>query len=371
MIVGVPKEIKEQEYRVGMTPAGVERLKSEGHDVLVEKGAGLGSAFEDEEYVQAGAELVDSADMVFQRAEMVVKVKEPLDPEFPRLRENQILFTYLHLASDENMTKSLLGTRCIGFAYETIETDDGSLPLLNPMSEVAGRLAIQCGAHFLERPHGGRGVMLGGVPGVMPGKVVILGAGIVGLNAAQMAMGLGADVTILTRNTDRLRRIDETYFGRIKSLKMTPQNVQEAVKDGDLIVGAVLITGDKAPKLITRNMLKTMKKGSVIVDVSIDQGGIAETSRPTYHSDPVYEIEGVIHYCVANMPGCVPRTSTLALTNETLPFAVELANKGWRKAMRDNMALARGLNVYLGKVTYKPVADLFKLPYLSIEEVVE
>ncbi len=368
MIVGIPKEIKPEEYRVAMTPAGVKALKAGGHDVLVEREAGLGSGFQDEEYVQAGAEMIETAGEVFERAGMIVKVKEPLPPEIPQIRDGQILFTYLHLAADRALTEGLLEARCIGLAYETVETADGGLPLLTPMSQIAGRLAVQMGARFLERPQGGRGVLLGGVPGVRPASVLILGAGIVGMNAARMAMGLGAEVIVSTRNAARLRRIDEVYFGRIRTLKMTRENIEEAVREADLVVGAVLVTGDKAPRLITREMLKTMKKGAVIVDVSIDQGGIAETSRPTYHNDPVYEVDGVIHYCVANMPGCVPRTATLALTNETLPYAVEIADKGWQQATRDDPALARGLNVCLGKLTCKPVADLFALPYTPPEE---
>ncbi len=369
MIIGVPKEIKNNEYRVGMTPAGVDVLVSEGHELYVETSAGAGTGFDDADYEKAGAKILKTADEVFKKADMIIKIKEPLDPEFPRLRKGQILFTYLHLAGDRALTEKTLETGCIGIAYETMELKNGSLPLLVPMSEVAGRLATVEGAKYMQRTFGGRGIFLGGVPGTQPAQVLVLGAGIVGRHSMQMAVGLGADVTIMTRNVNRLREIDATYQGRVKTLKMTPYSVREAVTQADLIVGSVLVTGDKAPWIITRDMLKTMRKGAVIVDVSIDQGGCCETSKPTTHSEPIYEVDGVIHYCVANMPGCVPRTSTFALTNETLPYAVEIANKGWKQACKDNYTIKTGLNTFEGKLTCKPVADVFDMPFTPPEEV--
>jgi alanine dehydrogenase len=369
VIVGIPKEIKNNEYRVGMTPAGVEVLVKEGHTVYVEKTAGAGTGLPDSDYEKAGAKILKTADEVFGKSEMIVKIKEPLDPEFPRLRKGQILFTYLHLAGDKQLTLNTLETGCIGIAYETMERADGSLPLLVPMSEVAGRLAVIEGAKYMQRTYGGRGIFMGGVPGTSPAEVLVLGAGIVGRHAMQMAVGLGADVTIMTRNIDRLREIDAQYRGRVKTLKMTPWAVREAVTQADVIVGSVLVTGGKAPWIVTKDMLKTMRRGAVIVDVSIDQGGCCETSKPTTHSDPIYEVDGVIHYCVANMPGCVPRTSTFALTNETLPYAVEIANKGWKKACQDNPIIRTGLNTFEGKLTYKPVADVFGLKYTPPEKV--
>jgi alanine dehydrogenase len=369
VIVGVPKEIKNNEYRVGMTPAGVEMLSKAGHTVFVQKTAGEGTGIADSEFEQADATILGTADEVFEKADMIIKIKEPLEPEFPRLRKGQILFTYLHLAGDKELTQKTLETGCIGIAYETMEREDGSLPLLVPMSEVAGRLATLEGAKYMQRTYGGRGIFLGGVPGTDPAQVLVLGAGIVGRHSMQMAAGLGAEVTIMTRNVNRLREIDAIYRGRVKTLKMTPWSIREAVKNADLIIGSVLVTGAKAPWLITKDMLKTMRRGTVIVDVSIDQGGCVETSRPTTHSEPIYEVDGVIHYCVANMPGCVPRTSTFALTNETMPFALEIANKGWQKACQDNYIIRTGLNVCEGKLTYKPVADVFDMPYTPAEDV--
>ncbi len=369
MKVGIPKEIKNNEYRVGMTPAGVEALVAAGHEVFVQKSAGEGTRIPDEDYVRAGAEILPAAKDVFDAADMIVKVKEPLEPEFPLFHRGQILFTYLHLAGDRELTDRVLGLGIVGIAYETMEREDGTLPLLVPMSEVAGRLATVEGAKYLQRTFGGRGIFLGGVPGVLPAKVLVLGGGVVGRHAAMMALGLGADVTLMTRNVNRLRDLDVTLHGRFKTLKMSPWNLREALKDADLVVGAVLVTGARTPWLIRREDLKLMKKGAVIVDVSIDQGGCCETSRPTTHAEPVYEVDGVIHYCVANMPGCVPLTSTYALTNETAPYALEIAEKGWKQACRDNYTIRTGLNVVGDKLTCKAVAEAFEMPYTPPEEL--
>jgi alanine dehydrogenase len=367
MIVGIPKEIKSQEHRVAIVPGGVEVLVTRGHTVLVEKSAGAGSAIADEAFLGCGAQLA-SRDDVFGRADMIMKVKEPLPAEYPLLRAGQILYTYLHLASNEALTRALLERQVIGIAYETVE-ERGRLPLLTPMSEVAGRVSVQVGARFMEKAQGGRGVLLSGVPGVPPAKVVVLGGGIVGRNATQVAVGMGAQVVVLDIDTDVLARIEETYHGRLTTLKSTPLNIREAIRDADLVIGAVLVKGDKAPYLVTRDMLKTMKKGAVIVDVSIDQGGCVETSRATTHADPVYEVDGIIHYCVANMPGGVPLTSTYALTNATLRYAIELADHGAVKAMTEREGLRKGLNVWKGVVTFKPIADLFRLPFKTPEDV--
>ena len=369
MIIGIPKEIKNHEYRVGIIPAGVELLVDTGHKVYVQTRAGEGPGIGDDEYKAAGAEILPTAEDVFNKAEMIIKIKEPVGPEFSMMRKGQIWFTYFHLAGDVELTKKTLETGVVGIAYETMEAENGSLPLLVPMSEVAGRLAIVEGAKYLQSTFGGRGIFLGGVPGTEPAKVVVLGAGIVGKHAAQMAVGLGAEVTIMTRTVNRLRALDEIYRGRIKTLKMTPFNIRESLKTAHLVVGSVLVTGDKAPWVISREMLKIMQKGTVIVDVSIDQGGCCETSKPTTHAEPIYQVDGIIHYCVANMPGCVPRTSTFALTNETIPFAVEIANKGWQQACKDNRTIYTGLNTVEGKLTYKPVADVFNIPYTPPEEV--
>jgi alanine dehydrogenase len=371
MIVGVPKEIKDNEYRVGILPSGVEALRGAGHKILVQKDAGTGVGISDGEYIKAGAETRETPQEIFDEAEMIIKIKEPLDPELGMLTEGQVLFAYLHLAGDEALTRRVLESKIIGIAYETIETDDGKLPLLTPMSEVAGRLAIQEGAKYLEKTYGGRGILLGGVAGVPPAKVVILGAGAVGINAVQMAVGMGAEVTVLEINSEKLRGLDLAFQGRVKTLKSNLWNIREAIRDADLVVTGVLITGAKAPRMITRDMLRSMKKGSVIVDVSIDQGGCCETSKATSHSDPIYEVDGVIHYCVANMPGCVPLTSTFALTNETIPYALEIANKGYKKALLGDRPLLRGLNVFKGKLTYKPVADVFNIPYTPPEKALE
>lgn len=361
MIVGILKEIKAEENRVSMTPAGVEIMKQNGHTVLVEKDAGDGSGLENTAYVTAGAELVDTPGEIYARAEMVMHVKEPLPSEYDLIREGQIVFTYLHLAASEELTLALIRSKSIDIAYETIQKADGSLPLLTPMSEVAGRMAIQQGAKYLEMAQGGQGVLLGGVPGVDPGTVLVIGGGIVGTNAAKMACGLGAKVYLLDSNLERLRYLSDVMPSNCFLLMSSPATIRKFVKEAHVVVGAVLIPGAKAPKLITRDMLKTMKKGSVMVDVAIDQGGCFETSKPTTHSNPIYTVEGVVHYCVANMPGGVAKTSTFALTNATLPYAVEIANKGWRRAIRENPEIRLGANVVKGKVSCKGVADAFGL----------
>ncbi len=368
MIVGILKEIKAEENRVCMTPAGVEVMKQNGHTVLVEKSAGVGSGFEDAQYAQAGAEIVSSAKEIFKRSDMVMHVKEPLPPEYDLIREGQIIFTYLHLAAAEELTHQLIKSKSVGIAYETIQKKDGSLPLLTPMSEVAGRMAIQQGAKYLEMAQGGHGVLLGGVPGVDPGMVVILGGGVVGTNAAKMACGLGARVYLLDKSLDRLRYLSDVMPANCFLLYATPATIRDLITRADVVVGAVLVPGAAAPKLVTREMLKTMKNGSVLVDVAIDQGGCFETSKATTHSNPIFTVEGVVHYCVANMPGGVAKTSTLALTNATLPYAVEIANKGWKKAMKENEEIRLGANVVKGKVTYKAVAEVFGLEYVPIEK---
>jgi len=369
MIVGILKEIKTEENRVCMTPAGVEVMIANGHKLLVEKGAGSGSGFEDAAYIKAGAEIVGTAAEIFKKSDMVIHVKEPLPPEYDLIRENQIVFTYLHLAAAEELTKALIKTKSVCIAYETIQKPDRSLPLLTPMSEVAGRMAIQQGAKYLEMAQGGHGVLLGGVPGVDPGNVVVIGGGIVGINAAKMACGLGAKVYILDMNLDRLRYLSDVMPANCFGLFSSPATLRELIQRADVVVGAVLIPGAKAPKLITREMLKTMKPGSVLVDVAIDQGGCFETSKPTTHGNPIYTVDGVVHYCVANMPGAVPRTSTMALTNATLPYAVEIANKGWKKAMQESNEIKLGANIVNGKVTYKAVADAFGLDYTPIDKL--
>lgn len=357
MIVGVPREIKDREFRVGVVPAGVRAFTAAGHTVVVESGAGEGSGFSDREYRQAGADVTGLASDVYSRAEMIVKVKEPLSEEYRLLREGLILFTYLHLAPLPELTDVLLGKKIIGVAYETVQLTDGSLPLLTPMSEVAGRLAVQAGARFLEKSAGGRGVLLAGVPGVEPGHVAILGSGTVAENAARIATAMGATVTILGRNLRRLAELDALYGGRLRTLASNRENIDAELRKADLVVGAVLLPGASAPKLITREMLALMKKGSVIVDVSIDQGGCVETARPTTHSNPTFEVDGIIHYCVANMPGAVPRTSTYALTNATLPYALQIANSGIKAAVSANSALKRGVNVYLGHLVNPEVGE--------------
>ena len=367
MLVGVPREIKDNENRVSLTPAGVGELTHHGHAVLVERSAGVGSGFADAEYQSAGAELVDSHEEVFARAEMIVKVKEPIAPEYGLLRPGQLLFTYLHLAAEEALTRALVERGVSAIAYETVEVDR-TLPLLTPMSEVAGRMAVQVGAHYLEKTHGGRGQLLGGVPGVRPSNVVIVGGGVVGTNAAQMALGAGAAVTILDKSAERMRYLSEVLHGNLYTVMSNRQNLAHAVSYADLLVGAVLIPGAKAPKLVSEEMIRSMRPGSVVVDVAIDQGGCIETARPTSHSDPTYEVGGVIHYCVTNMPGAVPRTSTYALSNVTLPYALRLANQGFVGAVREDPALARGVNVHDGKITYEAVAAAFGLPYTPLDE---
>jgi alanine dehydrogenase len=371
MIVGVLKEIKTEENRVCMTPAGVEIMRQNGHAVLVEKNAGKGSGFNNKAYADAGAEIVETAKEIFKRSKMVMHVKEPLPPEYDLIRKDQIIFTYLHLAAAEKLTNVLIKSKSISIAYETIQKDDGSLPLLTPMSEVAGRMAIQQGAKYLEMAQGGHGILLGGVPGVDPGTVLIIGGGVVGVNAAKMACGLGAKVYILDMNLERLRYLSDVMPSNCFLLMSKPTTVRRLIKEADVVVGAVLIPGAKAPKLLTRQMLKTMKKGAVLVDVAIDQGGCFETSKATTHGKPIYTVEGVVHYCVANMPGAVPKTSTLALTNATLPYAVEIANKGWKKAMKQNPEIKAGANVVKGKVTYKGVAEAFGLKYTSVDRLLK
>ena len=370
MRIGIPREIKEMENRVGTTPAGVAELVRNGHQVCVEKNAGLGSGFSNAEYKESGAIIVNSAAEAWA-CEMVYKVKEPLAEEYGFFREDLLLFTYLHLAAEGPLTKALMESKTTSVAYETVQLPDKSLPLLTPMSEVAGRMAVQVGARFLEKPQGGRGVLLGGVPGVEPAEVVIIGGGVVGINSAKMAVGSGAKVTILDVNADRMRYLDDVFNGRVELVMSNSYNIAKAVKKADLLIGGVLIPGTKAPHLVTEAMVKTMKKGSVIVDVAIDQGGCVETiDRVTYHSDPVYERHGVVHYSVGNMPGAVARTSTLALTNVTLPYAVDLANKGWKTACRDDHALDLGLNTNAGNVTCKGVAEAFGYDFVPPEQVV-
>jgi len=369
MIVGILKEIKAEENRVAMTPAGVEVMAHNGHTVLVETTAGTGSGFADAAYAAAGAEIVATPKEIYDRAEMVMHVKEPLPSEYDLIRQDQIVFTYLHLAAAEELTQALIKRGSVNIAYETIQKADGSLPLLTPMSEVAGRMAIQQGAKYLEMAQGGHGILLGGVPGVDPGMVVVIGGGIVGTNAAKMACGLGAKVYVLDMNLDRLRYLSDVMPANCFLLMSSPATLRDLITRADVVVGAVLIPGAKAPRLITRDMLKTMKKGAVLVDVAIDQGGCFETSKATTHTNPIFTVDGVVHYCVANMPGAVPKTSTMALTNATLPYAVQIANKGWRQAMRDNQEIKLGANVINGKVTCKGVSEAFGLEYVSTDSL--
>lgn len=369
MIIGVPKEIKNNENRVALTPAGVKELMKHGHQIFVQKTAGAGSGFNDDDYVQSGAELLSTIEEVYATTEMIIKVKEPIEAEYSLIREDQLVFTYFHFASYEPLTKAMIASKSVCLAYETVEKPDRSLPLLVPMSEVAGRMSIQEGAKYLEKPSGGRGILLGGVPGVRPAKVMILGGGVVGTNAAKMAAGLGADVTILDLSLSRLRYLDDVMPANVNTFMSNEYNIRELISSHDLIVGAVLIPGAKAPHLITRDMLKDMKPGTVLVDVAVDQGGCIETCKPTTHEDPTYMIDGILHYCVANMPGAVPYTSTLALTNATLPYAIELANKGWRKACKERNELKLGLNIVNGEVVYKGVSDAFGLPHTPVDAV--
>lgn len=369
MIIGVPAEIKNSENRVAMTPAGVVELVSRGHTVYVQQSAGVGSGFEDKEYVSAGAHILPTIEEVYAIAEMIVKVKEPIEKEYGLIQKDQLVFTYFHFASSENLTDAMIKSGAVCLAYETVEKQDGSLPLLVPMSEVAGRMAIQQGAKYLEKPLKGKGVLLGGVPGVPPGRVLVLGGGIVGTQAAKMAAGLGARVVIMDINLQRLRYLEDVMPPNVTTIMSNSFNIQEAIKTADLIVGAVLIPGAKAPHLITREMLKDMRAGTVLVDVAVDQGGCIETCEPTTHENPTFIIDDVVHYCVANMPGAVPYTSTLALTNATLPYVIQLANKGWQKGCKENEELRKGLNVVKGKVVYPGVSAAFGLPLSKLEEV--
>lgn len=368
MIIGVPKEIKNNENRVALTPAGAKELIKRGHQVYVQQSAGLGSGFSDQDYSAAGASLLPSIEATYQIAEMIMKVKEPIESEYKLIKPNQLLFTYFHFASYEPLTKAMVASKAICLAYETVEKADRSLPLLVPMSEVAGRMAIQKGANYLEKPLGGRGILLGGVPGVLPAKVLILGGGIVGTQAAWMAAGLGADVIIMDVSLPRMRYLADVMPANVKTMMSNEYNIREQINQADLIVGAVLIPGAKAPHLITKDMLKDMKKGAVVVDVAVDQGGCIETCKPTTHENPTYVIDDVVHYCVANMPGAVPYTSTLALTNATLPYAIQLADKGWKKAAQENADLVPGLNVIQGDIVYKAVAEAFAMPYTPVEK---
>jgi alanine dehydrogenase len=363
--IGVAREIKTDEYRVALTPAGARELVLKGHEVLVETTAGGGSSFPDADYERAGAR-IGSVDDVWSQSELLLKVKEPIAAEYPRLRDGLVLFTYLHIAADEALTRALVESGIAAVAYETVETDDHRLPLLAPMSEIAGRLASQAGAYFLEKPLGGRGLLLGGVPGVSPGRVLVLGGGVVGYNAAIIAIGLGAQVTILDKSIDRMRYLDEILSGRVSTVMSSALQIESSIADADLVIGAVLVPGARAPKLVTRDMLGVMKKGAVIVDVAIDQGGCVETAHPTTHSDPVYDVDGITHYCVANMPGGVPITSTKALTNATLPYVEAIADHGLAEAVARDPALGRGVNVVDGKITYEPVAEAHDLPYTPL-----
>ncbi len=371
MIIGVPKEIKTNENRVAVTPAGVAELKKHGHRVYIQTGAGEGSGFSDETYKQAGADISLSIEATYAIAEMIIKVKEPIAVEYNLIKEKQLVFTYFHFASSEELTHAMIKSKAVCLAYETVEKADRSLPLLVPMSEVAGRMSIQAGAKYLEKTYKGRGILLGGVAGVKPANVLVLGGGIVGTQAAKMAAGLGANVTIMDVSLPRLRYLEDIMPTNVDTLVSNEYNIREMVQSADLIIGGVLIPGAKAPRLITRDMLKTMKPGTVMVDVAIDQGGCFETSKPTTHADPVYIIDDVVHYCVANMPGAVPYTSTLALTNSTLPYAIQLANKGWKKACRENPDLQLGLNVIHGDVVYKGVADAWNLPLTGVDHYLE
>lgn len=369
MIVGVPREIKTHENRVSLLPDGVLQLIKNGHDVLVEKNAGLGSGFPDELYIKRGAAIIDNAGEIWQKADMVMKVKEPVEPEYDRMREGQILFTYLHFAASMELTRAVQKSKCIAIAYETVEKKDGSLPLLVPMSEVAGRMASQEGAKYLEKALGGRGVLMGGIPGVPPANVLVLGGGIVGVNAAKIAAGMGANTTILDINMPRLRYLDDVMPKNVRTLFSTEGAIRNLLPQTDLVIGAVLIPGAKAPSLIRKDMLKVMRPGTVLVDVAIDQGGCFETSKATTHDNPVYIVDDVVHYCVANMPGAVPYTSTLGLTNVTLPYAVQIANKGWKKALNDDPELKKGLNIADGRIVYKDVAEAFELEYTPVDKV--
>jgi alanine dehydrogenase len=369
MIIGVPKEIKNNENRVALTPAGAAELVKRGHEVYVQATAGIGSGFHDDDYLSAGAIMLPTIEKVYETAEMIIKVKEPVEPEYKLIKKDQILYTYFHFASSEELTRQMMANGSVCLAYETVELDDHSLPLLVPMSEVAGRMSVQEGAKYLEKTYGGYGVLLGGVPGVPPAKVLIIGGGIVGTEASKMAAGLGADVTIMDISLKRLRYLDDIMPANVKTMMSNYYNIREMIRTHDLIIGAVLIPGAKAPHLITRDMLKTMRPGTVLVDVAVDQGGCFETTSATTHAEPCFTIDNILHYCVANMPGAVPRTSTIALTNATLPYAIEIAGKGWKKACIDSTPLRKGLNVVKGKVVYEGVAEAFNLQYEPVETV--
>lgn len=369
MKIGIPRELKDHEYRVGMTPAGVRALSEAGHDLVVEAGAGAGSGFEDEEYRSVGARILPTADEVWAEGDLIIKVKEPIEPEYGRMREGQALYTYLHLAPLPRLTEVLMERKVTGIAYETVTDPRGGLPLLTPMSEVAGRMSVLVGATYLQKAHGGRGILISGVPGVPPGDVVIIGGGIVGINALKIALGMRARVTVLESSAERMRYLDDLYGDKIVTLASNQHNLEIAMERADLLIGAVLIPGRSAPKLVTRDMLKLMKPGSVIVDVAVDQGGCFETTHATTHSDPVYDVDGIVHYCVANMPGAVPRTSTLALTNATIPFALQLANRGVEEAIRASKPLQDGVNTYAGRITCQPVAESQDRPYTPLSEL--
>jgi alanine dehydrogenase len=371
MKIGLPKEIKDNEYRVGLTPAGVNALVSAGHEVFVQKSAGDGSGFSDEQYVTAGGKILETADDIWGTGDMIVKVKEPIAPEYPRMRENQLLFTYLHLAPEFELTRQMMERKVTGVAYETITDKQGRLPLLTPMSEVAGRMSVQVGATYLEKMNGGKGILLGGVPGVPAANVVIIGGGVVGTEAAKMAVGLGAHVTIIDRSLDRLRQLDDIFLSKVQTLASSRYAIHDAIKHADLVIGAVLVVGAAAPKLVTRDMLPDVPKGAVLVDVAVDQGGCFETTHATTHSNPTYYEEGVLHYCVANMPGAVPRTSTFALTNATLPYALDLANKGFERAINEDAGLREGVNTYAGKLTYEAVATSQNLEYTALGSLLD
>jgi alanine dehydrogenase len=369
MIIGVPKEIKTHENRVALLPGGAKKFNNNDHQVLIEKGAGVNSGFPDEKYVEAGAEIVEDVDELWDRAEMIMKVKEPIEVEYDRMKKDQIIFTYFHFAASRELTQAVVDSGSVAIAYETVEKEDGSLPLLIPMSEVAGRMASQEGAKYLEKSQGGRGILLGGIPGVKPANVLVIGGGVVGVNAAKIAAGMGANTTIMDISMPRLRYLDDVMSKNVDTMFSSEANIRSMLPDVDMVIGAVLKPGAKAPHLITREMLSDMQKGAVLVDVAIDQGGCFETSRPTTHDNPIYEVDGIVHYCVTNMPGAVPYTSTLGLTNVTLPYAVDIANKGWKKAIDEDAELQKGLNIVDGEIVYQDVANAFDMNHKNIEAV--
>ena len=371
MKIGLPKEIKDNEYRVGLTPAGVHALVGAGHEVFVQKSAGEGSGFSDDQYVKAGGKLLETADEVWRTGDMIVKVKEPIAPEYPRMREDQLLFTYLHLAPEFELTRQMMERKVTGVAYETITDAHGKLPLLTPMSEVAGRMSVQVGATYLEKMNGGKGILLGGVPGVPAANVLIIGGGVVGTEAAKMAVGLGARVTILDRDLNRLRQLDDIFLSKVQTMASSRYAIEESIAHADLVIGAVLVVGAAAPKLVTRDMLKLVPQGAVLVDVAVDQGGCFETTHATTHSNPTYYEEGVLHYCVANMPGAVPRTSTFALTNATLPYALALASKGFERAIAEDPGLKEGVNTYAGKCTYEALATSQNIEFTPLDSLLD